>query len=55
LIAKRVVPITSEQYRSPARRPKNSVLSNSKLQATFGLRLPDWRVQLRLALEDAVY
>lgn len=55
LIAKRVVPITSDQYQSAARRPKNSVLSNSKLQATFGLRLPDWRVQLRLALQDAVY
>ena len=54
LIAKRVVTITSEQYKVPARRPRNSVLSNSKLQATFGLQLPDWRVQLRLALQDAI-
>jgi len=54
LIAKRVVAITSEQYKVPARRPRNSVLFNSKLQATFGLQLPDWRVQLRLALQDAI-
>ena len=54
LIAKRVVAITSEQYKVPARRPRNSVLSNGKLQATFGLQLPDWRVQLRLALQDAI-
>lgn len=54
LLAKRVVPITSDQYKTAARRPHNSVLSNAKLQATFGLRLPDWKVLLRLALQDAV-
>lgn len=54
LMAKRVVPITSEQYPTPARRPNNSVLSNRKLEATFGLRLPDWRDLLRLALQEAV-
>jgi dTDP-4-dehydrorhamnose reductase len=54
LVAKRVVAITSEQYNVPARRPLNSVLSNAKLQSTFGLQLPDWRVQLRLALQDAI-
>lgn len=54
LLAKRVVAIASEQYQLPARRPHNSVLSNVKLQSAFGLRLPDWRVQLRLALQDAI-
>jgi dTDP-4-dehydrorhamnose reductase len=54
LMAKRVVPITSEQYKVPARRPLNSVLSNARLFSTFGLRMPDWRAQLRLALQDAV-
>ena len=54
LTAKRIVPITSDQYKTAARRPHNSILSNAKLWATFGLRLPDWRVLLRLALEDAV-
>jgi dTDP-4-dehydrorhamnose reductase len=54
LMAKRVVPITSDQFSAPARRPLNSVLSNAKLQSIFGLQLPDWRVQLRLALQDAI-
>jgi dTDP-4-dehydrorhamnose reductase len=54
LVAKGVVPITSEQFKAPARRPLNSVLSNAKLFSTFGLRLPDWLIQLRLALQDAV-
>jgi len=54
LVAKRVVAITSEQFRVPARRPHNSVLSNAKLLSTFALRLPDWHVQLRLALQDAI-
>lgn len=54
LMAKRVVPVTTDQFPTPARRPGNSVLSNRKLEATFGLRLPDWRDSLRLALQDAV-
>ncbi len=54
LLAKRVISITTDQYKTPARRPHNSVLSNEKLQATFGLRLPDWRAQLRLALQEAI-
>jgi len=54
LVAKRVLPITSEQFPTPARRPRNSVLSNSRLRKVFGLQLPDWRAQLRLALQDAV-
>jgi dTDP-4-dehydrorhamnose reductase len=54
LVAMRVVAITSEQYKVPAKRPHNSVLSNAKLQSTFGISLPDWRTQLRLALQDAI-
>ncbi len=54
LNAKRVVAITSEQYLSPARRPRNSVLSNAKVRAAFGIVMPDWRSQLRLAMQDAI-
>jgi dTDP-4-dehydrorhamnose reductase len=54
LKAKRVVPITSEQFKAPARRPRNSVLSNAKVQTAFGVMLPDWRSQLRLAMQDAI-
>ena len=54
LMVERVVPISSDQYKTPARRPRNSVLSNEKLLSVFGLRLPDWKVLLRLALQDAI-
>jgi dTDP-4-dehydrorhamnose reductase len=46
LIARRVVPISTEEFRSPARRPANSVLSNARLKQVFGIALPDWRTQL---------
>lgn len=54
LKAKRVVEITTEQYQTPARRPRNSVLSNAKIQAAFGIVMPEWRSQLRLAMQDAI-
>jgi dTDP-4-dehydrorhamnose reductase len=54
LKAKHVVPITSEQYPTPARRPRNSVLSNAQVQTVFGVMMPDWRSQLRLAMQDAI-
>jgi len=50
--APQVVPITSAEYPTPARRPKNSRLSNAKLEATFGLSLPEWRDSLRLVMQE---
>ena len=54
LLTQRVRPITSAQFPTAARRPQNSVLSNARLRETFGLQLPAWQAQLRLALQDAV-
>jgi dTDP-4-dehydrorhamnose reductase len=53
LIAKRVIPITTQDYPTPARRPAYSVLSNSRFAATFGFTLPAWRTQLASALHSA--
>jgi dTDP-4-dehydrorhamnose reductase len=47
LIARRVLPISTEEFRSPTRRPAYSVLSNARLIETFGVTLPDWRTQLQ--------
>jgi len=45
-IARRVLPITTSEYPTPARRPAYSVLSNARLNRTFSIHLPDWRTQL---------
>ncbi len=54
LKVKRVVEIATEEYPTPAKRPRNSVLSNAKIQAAFGIVMPEWRGQLRLAMQDAI-
>ena len=46
----RLQPITTAEYPTPAKRPKNSVLSNAKLENVFGVRLGDWREGLEEAL-----
>lgn len=53
LMTRSIVPISSRDYPTPARRPANSVLANDKLLHTFHFRLPDWGTQLRLALRNA--
>jgi dTDP-4-dehydrorhamnose reductase len=55
LIARRIVPISTEEFRSPTHRPAYSVLSNSRLIQTFGVALPDWRAQLqRCFVSDSI-
>ncbi len=47
IIAREVVSIRTDEYPTPARRPRYSVLDNSRLARAFGIVLPDWRTQLR--------
>jgi dTDP-4-dehydrorhamnose reductase len=47
----RLIPIPSAEYPLPAPRPKNSLLSNDKLAATFGLVMPEWEESLRLCMD----
>lgn len=49
-----VRPIPSSDYPTPARRPRNSVLDNSKLKKDFGIVLPDWREGLREVLPQVL-
>ncbi|MFP5208851.1 MAG: dTDP-4-dehydrorhamnose reductase [Acidobacteriota bacterium] len=46
-----VVPIETKDYPTPATRPRNSVLSNTKLQERFGVRLATWEAALEAVLQ----
>jgi len=41
-----IAPIPSSEYPTPALRPRNSRLSNDKLLARFGVKLPSWEACL---------
>lgn len=47
-----VMPLRTEQYPTPAKRPANSRLDTSRFQETFGLRLPPWQESLSHVLEQ---
>jgi dTDP-4-dehydrorhamnose reductase len=47
-----VAPTTTASYPTPARRPLNSRLDTSRLQAAFGLVLPHWQVQVKRMLQE---
>lgn len=47
-----VIPITTAEYPTPARRPANSRLDCGRLRAVFGIDLPHWRDSLRRTIDD---
>lgn len=55
LRCRRVLPIPTADYPTPARRPANSLLDGAKLREAFGILLPDWREQLRLCVDGAAH
>jgi dTDP-4-dehydrorhamnose reductase len=52
LISKRILPITTTEYPTPARRPSYSLLSNNRLKERFGIQLRDWRIALSDVFRD---
>ena len=48
----RVLPISTADYPTAARRPAYSVLSNAKLERVFGIHLPDWEQGLKRCLAE---
>jgi dTDP-4-dehydrorhamnose reductase len=53
LIARRVIPITTDESATRTRRPEYSVLSNARLTGTFGIHLSHWRTQLASVFENS--
>ena len=49
-----VAAIPTSAYPTPAQRPLNSRLDTTKLQSTFGLSLPDWRLGVHRMLSEVL-
>lgn len=54
VLPERVIPIATQEYPLPAKRPANSRLANSRLQQTFGLVLPDWKFHVQRMVRELV-
>jgi dTDP-4-dehydrorhamnose reductase len=48
----RVVPITTAEYPTPARRPRHSVLASGKFMDAFGFSLPPWERMLSACMAE---
>ncbi len=48
----KILPLSTADYPTPAKRPAYSVLSNTKLAKRFGITLPTWDSALELCLQN---
>jgi len=53
-IATRLIAAKSDEFPSPAARPRNSALDCRKFERTFSVQLPDWEAALADAMGDLV-
>lgn len=49
-----VTGVPSSEYITPAQRPLNSRMDLTKLESTFGIRVPSWESQLELVFEEYI-
>ncbi|MDH5218654.1 MAG: dTDP-4-dehydrorhamnose reductase [Gammaproteobacteria bacterium] len=52
LAIKELLPITTEEYPTPATRPKNSVLDCTKIKQVFGIEQADWHEELCSVIDE---
>jgi dTDP-4-dehydrorhamnose reductase len=45
-----VQPITTKQYPTPAKRPKNTLMNKAKIAETFGVDIPNWEESLNTCI-----
>ena len=48
----KLIPISTSDYPSPAKRPLNSRMSNNKLAHVYGMAIPSWETSLALCLDE---
>lgn len=48
----KIMPVATQQYPLPARRPAYSVLSKSKIKKEYGIVIPHWKKSLKIALDS---
>ena len=54
IVAKTIEPVATSAFPTPARRPHNSRLDTTQLQATFGLSLPQWQPGVARMLDEVL-
>lgn len=54
LAIKKVLPIPTSEYPTPATRPLNSRMSNEKLKTVFQVVLPKWEDSLQVCIEELI-
>ena len=42
----KVNPITTQQYPTPAKRPRNTLMNTNRIAETFSINTPDWKESL---------
>ncbi len=47
-----ILPIPTNEYPTPAKRPAYSLMDKSKIKKEYGLRIPDWRISLALCIDQ---
>jgi dTDP-4-dehydrorhamnose reductase len=52
--AQEIAPVATSAFPTPAKRPHNSRLDTARLQATFGLTLPDWKQGVNRMLTEII-
>ena len=52
-VLKRIIPVSSEEFSSVAKRPSYSYLDNTKLKKTFGINIKNWSYYLNDYLKKA--
>ncbi|MBI5816454.1 MAG: dTDP-4-dehydrorhamnose reductase [Nitrospinae bacterium] len=51
-LAPRVIPVSTADYKTPARRPLNSAMACGRIHDAFGVTPPDWEDSLKLCMAE---